>query len=87
MKLQVMIWIVSLLLSYPLLGGIFLRLLEFSQEKNYYTEREQLIIVVLWPVWLAFLILLSVVVFLSKFGQNLADKFWAILTSKKRKKQ
>lgn len=83
MKLQTMIWILTVLFSYPLLGGIFLRFLEFSQEENYYTEREQLIIVVLWPVWLAFLILLSVVVFVFKFGQSLSDKVWSILTSKK----
>lgn len=87
MKLQTIIWIVTVLFSYPLLGGIFAKLVEISQEEGYFTEREMLIIVVLWPLCLVSSILYWVVVFSFQFGQNLADKFWAILTSKNRKKQ
>lgn len=64
----------------------FAKLVEISQEEGYFTEREMLIIVVLWPLCLVSSILYWVVVFSFQFGQNLADKFWAILTSKNRKK-
>lgn len=86
MTLQFLIWLCAFLFAYPILGGIFLRLLELSQDEVTYTEREKMIIVTVWPLWLAFLIALSLLVFCVQFGIRVGTRL-TNLTSKNGKRE
>ena len=84
MTLQFLFWLCTVLFVYPISGGIFLRLVELSQAEITFTEREKIIIVSLWPLWLVFLIGLSVLVFSVQFGIRAGTRL-INLTSKKSK--